>query len=74
MVTDEKLLKISYDIDEFLMSEVLKHDISPITLSGIIMARLVRMNESAKTDNDFYELLNTVSAKDHLKPDMRTLQ
>jgi hypothetical protein len=56
------------------MSEVLKHDISPITLSGIIMARLVRMNESAKTDNDFYELLNTVSAKDHLKPDMRTLQ
>jgi hypothetical protein len=44
MVTDEELVKMSYEIDEFLMDQVINYNISPTVLSGVIMARLVRMN------------------------------
>ena len=74
MVTDEEVIKISYEIDEFLMDQVINYNISPTVLSGVIMARLVRMNEEAQSEESFYKLVDSVSAKEHLKSETKVLQ
>lgn len=74
MVTDEEVIKISYEIDNFLMEQIISNNISPMQLSGMILARLVRMNEGAKTEEEFYKLVHSVGAKEHLTPKARTLQ
>ena len=74
MVTDEEIVKVSYEIDEFLMDQVINYNISPTVLSGVIMARLVRMNEEAESEESFYKLVDSISAKEHLKSETRVLQ
>ena len=74
MVTDEEVVKISYEIDDFLMNQVMNHNVTPMQLSGMILARLVRMNEGAKTEEEFYKLVHSVGAKEHLKSETRVLQ
>ena len=74
MVTDDEVIKISYEIDNFLMEQIISNNISPMQLSGMILARLVRMNEGAKTEEEFYKLVHSVGAKEHLKSETRTLQ
>ena len=74
MVTDEERVKMSYEIDEFLMDQVINYNISPTVLSGVIMARLVRMNEEAQSEESFYKLVDSVSAKEHLKSETKVLQ
>ena len=74
MVTDEEIVKVSYEIDEFLMDQVINYNLPPTVLSGIVMARLVRMSEQAQCEEDFYKLIASVSAKEHMKSETRLLQ
>lgn len=74
MVTDEELVKISYEIDDFLFEKIKETEMAPINLSGIIVARLIRMNESVSSEEDFYKLLKSISNKRHLELEERTLQ
>jgi hypothetical protein len=74
MVTDEELLKISYEIDDFLLNQIVKNNIEPINLSGIMLARLIRMCENSQSVDHFYELIASVANKKHLEPETRTLQ
>ena len=74
MSPDEKVVKISYEIDNFLMNQSIDHNITPLQLSGMIIARLVRMNESANCENDFYKLVQSVADRKHLEPEQKTLQ
>ena len=60
MVTDEELIEISHEIDDLLLKMIQTHDIEPINLSSIMLARLIRMNESANSDEHFYRLLSDV--------------
>lgn len=73
-MNDDTLTEISHEIDDVLFELSDKHTISPINLSGIVIARLIRMNETANTDEYFYQLVNTVANKEHLKPEIKTLQ
>lgn len=74
MVTDEEVVKISYEIDDFLMKQIVDNNVNTMQLSGMILARLVRMNEGAKCEDEFYKLIQTVADKKHLIPDERVLQ
>ena len=74
MVTDEEVVKISYEIDDFLMNQVMNHNVTPMQLSGMILARLVRMNEGVNCEGEFYKLVQSVADKNHLMPDERVLQ
>ena len=74
MLTDEELTEISYEIDDILFELAEKHNMMPINLSSIVIARLIRMNEAVNTADYFYQLVNTVANKEHLKPDAKTLQ
>ena len=74
MMNNEALTEISHEIDDMLIAMAEKHTISAINLSGIVLARLVRMNELMNTDEPFYQLVDTVANKEHLKPEVKTLQ
>ena len=37
MLTDEQLIEISRAVDEFLIEQVVKHELPPINLSGVIL-------------------------------------
>jgi len=74
MVTDDEVVKISYEIDDFLMKQVIDNNITPMQLSGMILARLVRMSEGVKCEEDFYKLVQSVADKKHLIPEGRVLQ
>lgn len=60
MVTDEELTNISFEIDDFLLKLVKEYDIETLNLSSIIIARMIRMNESANCEDHFYQLLSRV--------------
>ena len=74
MLNDIELTEISHDIDDILLALAEKHDILPIHLSGIVMARLIRMNELMNTQDHFYQLAATVANKQHLETEKRILQ
>jgi hypothetical protein len=63
-MTDKELEKISHEIDEFLLSTSIRYTISPLVLSGVMLARLVHLT---KDNDDLYRLLLSVGNKDHLK-------
>jgi len=74
MATDEELVKISYEIDNFLFDKIKETDMKPINFCSIVVARLIRMNESVSSEEDFYKLLKSISNKRHLELEERTLQ
>ena len=73
MVTDEELIEISHKIDDLLVDLAKTHSIEPLNISSIVIARLIRMNESANCDNHFYQLLTQVPNWSK-KTENRTLQ
>lgn len=73
-ITDEELVNISYQIDNFLYELFKTKEMAPINLSGIVVARLIRMNESVSSEEDFYKLLHSIANKRHLELEQRTLQ
>ena len=73
-MSDEELVRLSYQIDNFLYKIFKEKEIAPISLSGIVLARLIRMNESVSSEEDFYKLLKSISNKRHLELEERTLQ
>lgn len=60
MVTDEQLTELSHKVDAFLYQQVMDYELEPLNLSSIIIARMIRMNESANCEEHFYQLLGAV--------------
>lgn len=73
MVTDEELIEISHKIDDLLVDLAKTHSVEPLNISSIVIARLIRMNESANCDDHFYQLLTQVPNWSK-KTENRTLQ
>lgn len=73
MLTDEKLIEISRAVDEFLIEQVVKHELPPINLSGVILARMIRLNQDAQTDTELFELFNSILTKDIVNNDKGAL-
>ena len=63
-MTSKELEKISQEIDEFLLSLSIRYTLPPLSLSGIMLARLVHLT---KDNDDLYRLFLSVGNKDHLK-------
>lgn len=73
MLTDEKLIEISRAVDEFLIQQVIKYEVPPINLSGVILARMIRLNQDAQTDTELFELFNSILTKDIVSNDNHPL-
>ncbi len=67
MLSDEQIETISHTIDNFMVEQVIDHEIPPINLAGIMLARMIRMNQDAETEEELYNLFRSVLNKDHLQ-------
>lgn len=61
-LTDEQIHNISYELDDMFLDLAKQYDISALRLSGLVLARLIKINELANIDN-FYLLLSMVLEK-----------
>ena len=70
-MSDEELIVITNEIDDMLRELVSKYNMHPLNLTGILLARLIHMNGHS---NGFYQLINSISNREHEKVVDRTLQ
>jgi hypothetical protein len=61
----EQVEQMAHDIDGFLYEIALNNDITMSAVSGMVLARLMRMCEDTDDLDNFYKLLNTVSTRRH---------
>lgn len=64
MLSDKQIEMVVREIDNTLASIAVRHEIGPLSLSGIIIARLIHFTNN---DEDLYQLLSEVGNKNHLK-------
>ena len=73
MLTDEKLIEISRAVDSFLIEQVVEHELPPINLTSVVLARLIRLNRDAQTETELFEILNSILTKDIVSNDKGAL-
>jgi hypothetical protein len=52
-MTNDKLSKIAFEIDDVISEFITKYDIDPLSFSAILLARLVRANDFVGSGEDF---------------------
>jgi hypothetical protein len=60
-MTDEQLLKLSNQVDTFLLQTAIEHETPALALSAVILARLLLLNGEANSTEDFKKLMSVVS-------------
>ena len=53
MPSDDKLAKLSYEIDDFIAKLIKKYDYDSLTITAVILARIVLANEFSGSGDDF---------------------
>ena len=59
MLTDQELTEISYEIDDILSVLSTKYQISPLSLSAITLARLLRLVQEVDSDGEFKAIMSS---------------
>ena len=62
-MTDDKLLEMINEIDATFGNMVGKYQLPPLSFTSIVLARILLINESCGTDQDFRQLLSEVAVK-----------
>ena len=73
MITDNQLIDLSINIDNFILEQATKYSIGALEFSAIMNARLLLLNQVAQGEEDFKALLKSI-ANTHLKPEQYTIQ
>jgi hypothetical protein len=67
MMTDEQLIEISRSVDSYISQLAVKYEISPLSLSAVLIARCMTFNNEAGSSEDFLKLLNGIANNPPLK-------
>jgi hypothetical protein len=59
-MTDDKLAKIAFEIDDIIVELSNKHKIDPLTLTSVILARLVLTNDFTGSGDDFRKIMSNI--------------
>ena len=62
-MTDDKLHKMIREVDDTFAVLIEKYQLPPLSFSSIILARILLINESCGTGQDFRQLLSEVVLK-----------
>jgi hypothetical protein len=65
MIADEQLLTMTNEVDQFLVEMVTKHQMDPLSFTGMVLARLVLLNDRHP---DFFSLIQSVIDIDNEAP------
>ena len=60
MPSDDVLLKLSSEVDDIIADLVKRYQIDPLSLTAVILARLVLANDFLGSGDDFRKLLANV--------------
>ena len=59
----DKLEEIAYEVDNYIASLAIKYEIDPLSLTAIMLGRLVMTNDYAGSGDDFRKLLSVIPTK-----------
>ena len=71
---EKTLVEASQVVDNFLVSMCKIHDLNILSLSAIILARMVRMNMETMSEKNLYKLMDEIRAGSYNKDLNRTMQ
>ena len=57
---DDKLSKLAFEIDDIIAELATKYKIDPLTLTSIILARLVLTNDFTGSGSDFRKIIANI--------------
>jgi hypothetical protein len=60
MPSDDQLEKLSYEVDDMIQKLIEKYQINPLSLTAVILARIVLTNDYIGSGQDFRELLSNI--------------
>lgn len=69
---DKDLIKLSMEVDNILVATCNKYNISALSLSAAVLARLLLLNIELGSEDDFRKLM--IQAANQTEPDSITLQ
>ncbi len=72
MPSDDVLLKLSFEIDDIIADLVDRYQMSPLSLTAVILARLVLANDYTGSGDDFRKLLADIPNARLKNPDITT--
>ena len=70
--SDDDLAKLSFEIDDIIASLVMRYEIDPLSVTAVILARLVLANDFIGSGDDFRKLLVNVPDARLKNPDITT--
>jgi hypothetical protein len=59
-MTDDKLAKLAFEIDDIIAALSIKHKIEPLSLTSVILARLVLANDFTGSGDDFRKIMSNI--------------
>jgi hypothetical protein len=57
---DDKLAKIAFEVDDIIVELSTKHKIDPLTLTSVMLARLVLTNDFTGSGDDFRKIISNI--------------
>jgi hypothetical protein len=70
--SDDDLAKLSFEIDDIIASLVMRYKIDPLSVTAVILARLVLTNDYTGSGDDFRKLLADIPNARLKNPDITT--
>jgi hypothetical protein len=59
-MNDDTISKLTYEVDDILAALALKHEISILNLTSIVLARCVLANDFSGSGSDYRQLLKEI--------------
>jgi len=57
MLSDQQLIDLSMELDEYLYKTAEKYQVGGLSLSAIVLARLIRLNDEIESRSDFDKIM-----------------
>ena len=57
---DDRLSKLAFEVEDIIAGLVIKYEIDPLTLTSIMLARLVLTNDFTGSGDDFRKIIANV--------------
>jgi hypothetical protein len=72
MPNDDELAKLSFEVDDIIADLIKRYQIDPLSMTAVILARLVLTNDFTGSGDDFRKLLANVPDLRPKNPDIAT--
>jgi uroporphyrinogen-III decarboxylase len=60
-MTDEQLIEMSMNVDNYMSTLLTQYDLTPLTLTAVLVARAMVLNKQVGSSEDFLKLIDSIS-------------